>query len=94
MPRPNVTSKFYQLYQYPKYRFFPEKKPENVGIWQVLVWILTTEQTFVTIPGERCSCLQHTDDPNYLAKSDNLSLDTCFVGLISYDYFWVRLFAR
>ena len=46
---------------------------------------------FVTIPGEMYVCLQHTDDPNYLTKSDNLSLDTCFLGLMSYDYFWVRL---
>ena len=75
------------LCDYRKYLFFPEKGPENVGICQLYVSILMTEQSCVTIPREKCDYPQHTDDPNYLAKSDNLSLDICFVGLMSCDLF-------
>ena len=97
MPR-NVQTKCDQqvlpVVPVPKVSFLSRKEARKCGHLTSACLDSNDRTDFVTISGERCLCLQHTDDPNYLTKSDNLSLDTCFVGLMSYDYFWVRLFAR
>ena len=78
----------------PKVSFLSRKEVRECGHLTSPCLDSNDRTSFVTIPGERCVCLQHTDYPNYLTKSDNLSLDTCFVGLISYDYSLVQPFAR